>query len=164
MVEDNDDDALLLRLAFDKAKILNPIQVVSSGEEAVSYLNGTGKYQNRAEFPLPQLVLLDLNMPGMGGLELLRWIRQDRELQKLRVVVLSGSDAIRDVNAAYAAGANSFLVKPADLDRLVEISKALSGYWLWMDHPPTTTNSDLLALVESGERDRRPVPRPHLGI
>jgi CheY-like chemotaxis protein len=130
----------------------------------VSYLNGTGKYQNRAEFPPPQLVLLDLNMPGMGGLELLRWIRQDPELCKLRVIVLSGSDASRDVSDAYAAGANSYLVKPGDLDRFVEISKALSGYWVWVDKAPATEKLDLLQGLEMGEYYQRPLPRPQLGI
>jgi CheY-like chemotaxis protein len=138
--------------------------VVSSGEEAVSYLNGTGKYQNRAEFPLPQLILLDLNMPGMSGLDLLRWIRQDPQLCKLRVIVLSGSDAIRDINEAYAAGANSFLVKPADLERFVEVSKALRGYWVWMDHAPTSGQDELIAMVATAERERRPLPHPRLGI
>lgn len=151
IVEDNSDDALLLRLAFNKARIVNPIQVVSSGEEAISYLNGTGKYQNRAEFPLPQLVLLDLNMPGMSGLQVLRWIRQDPKLSKLRVIVLSGSDAMRDVSDAYAAGANSYLVKPGDLERFVEISKALSGYWVWIDKAPATEELDLLQGLKSRE-------------
>jgi CheY-like chemotaxis protein len=162
IVEDNSDDALLLRLAFNKARIVNPIHVVSSGEEAVSYLNGTGKYANRVEFPLPELVLLDLNMPGMSGLDLLRWLRQDPQLCRLRVIVLSGSDAIRDINDAYAAGANSFLVKPADLDRFVEISKALSGYWVWTDSPPTSSHSDLISLLD--EAERRPLPGPRLAI
>lgn len=164
MVEDNSDDALLLRLTFNKARIVNPVHVVSGGEEAVSYLNGTGKYHNRAEFPQPQLVLLDLNMPGMGGLQLLRWIRQDRELCKLRVIVLSGSDASRDVSDAYAAGANSYLVKPGDLERFVEISKALSGYWVWVDKAPAIEQRDLLHGLQLAEHDRRPPPQPQLGI
>lgn len=164
IVEDNSDDALLLRLAFNKARIINPVHVVTSGEEAVSYLNGTGKYQNRVEFPLPQLVLLDLNMPGMGGLELLRWIRQDPDLCKLRVIVLSGSDAMRDVSEAYAAGANSYLVKPGDFERFVEVSKALSGYWVWVDKAPVTEKVDFLQGLELGDYGRRPLPRPQLGI
>lgn len=159
IVEDNGDDALLLRLAFSKARILNPVQVVRSGEEAVSYLLGTGKYANRAEFPLPQLILLDLNMPGMSGIEFLRWIRSDPDYRTLRVIVLSGSDAIRDINAAYEAGANSFLVKPADLDQFVEISKALSGYWIWTEHAAVVQASELALVIGLEDLGRRPIPQ-----
>ncbi|HEV2209189.1 MAG TPA: response regulator [Verrucomicrobiae bacterium] len=136
IVEDNADDILLLRRAFSQAKVLNPIHVAQSGEEAVEYLTGTGRYQNRVEFPLPSLVLLDLKMPGMDGFDVLTWIRQDPNLRSLRVVVLTSSTEMRDVNRAYQLGANSFLVKPVDFERFVEISNALHGYWLWMDKPP----------------------------
>lgn len=163
VVEDNDDDALLLRLAFAKARILNPVQVVRSGEEAMSYLLGRGKYCNRAEFPLPQLVLLDLNMPGMSGIELLRWVRSDPGFRTLRVVVLSGSDDIRDINNAYDAGANSFLVKPADLDQFVEITKALSGYWIWTEHAPIRDGTDFVLAMGPEDLGRRPIPQAQLG-
>jgi CheY-like chemotaxis protein len=136
IVEDNDDDAALLRRAFTKAKLLNPIYFVRSAEEAITYLIGTGKYENRIEFPLPGLILLDLKMPGMGGHGFLAWLRAKPGLETLRVVVLSSSDDMRDINLAYQLGANSFLVKPADFDRFVEISAALSGYWLWLDKQP----------------------------
>ena len=136
VVEDNADDAALLRRAFIKARVMNPLHIANSGEEAVAYLSGSGKYANRAEFPLPSLVLLDLKMPGMDGFDVLRWIRGHAMLKGLRVVVLSSSDDMRDVNAAYKLGANSFLIKPADFDRFVEISQALNGYWIWMDKAP----------------------------
>jgi CheY-like chemotaxis protein len=87
LVEDLADDVLLIRRAFEKAKVINPIHVVPNGEEAISYLNGSGKYANRAEYPLPDLVLLDLKMPGIDGFEVLRWIRQQPGLSSLRVVV-----------------------------------------------------------------------------
>src|SRR6516225_8524692 len=98
LVEDDSGDALLIRRAFVQAKVLNPVQVVSSGEEAIAYLSGTGRYANRAEFPLPELVLLDLKMPGIDGFEVLRWIRAQPGIRGMRVVVLSGSDEMRDVN------------------------------------------------------------------
>jgi len=139
LVDDSSDECLLTRRAFLKANVLNPVYVVSSGEEALAYLSGTGRYSNRAEFPLPGLILLDLNMPGMDGFEVLRWIRSRPGLTRLRVVVLTASNDVRDVNLAYQLGANSFLVKPADFERFVEISQALSGYWLWMDKPPETS-------------------------
>ena len=138
LVEDDENDILLIRRAFLKAKIVNPLQVVKGGEAAIAYLNGEGPYSNRAEFPLPSLVLLDLNMPGMDGFEVLRWIRQQQHLRMLRVVVLTSSNELRDVNLAYQIGANSFLVKPVDFERFVEISQALAGYWLWTDKTPET--------------------------
>src|SRR3954468_6378149 len=117
LVEDEQDDAVLIQRAFRRAKFLNPLQVVRSGEEAMLYLKGEGRYSNRAEFPLPALVLLDLRMHGVDGFELLAWIRSQENLRALRVVVLSGSDAMTDVNRAYHLGANSFLVKPVDFER-----------------------------------------------
>jgi CheY-like chemotaxis protein len=136
LVEDTEEDVLLIHRAFLKANILNPLQVVRSGEDAIEYLQGTGRFSNRAEFPLPSLVLLDLKMKGIDGFEVLRWIRQQPDLTRLRVVVLTSSNAVSDVNLAYQLGANSFLVKPVDFDRLVEISQALKGYWLWMSAEP----------------------------
>ncbi|HLH56962.1 MAG TPA: response regulator [Verrucomicrobiae bacterium] len=136
VVEDNEDHVLLIERAFAKCKVLNPIQVVRSGQEAVDYLSGKGRYTNREEFPLPGLLLLDLKMPGMDGFDVLRWIRQQPGLRALRVVVLTSSNEIRDVNLAYQLGANSFLVKPADFDDFVRVTQALQGYWLWTDKEP----------------------------
>src|SRR5437660_5264305 len=124
LVEDREDDVVLIRRAFDKAKVINPIQVVSNGEEAIWYLKGEGKYANRAEYPLPDLVLLDLKMPRVDGFEVLRWIRQQPGLSSVRVVVLTSSDQMRDVNEAYQLGANSFLVKPLEFERFVNMSAA----------------------------------------
>jgi CheY-like chemotaxis protein len=136
LVEDDANDASLLQRAFHKANILNPLHRVRTAEEAIAYLSGKEPYKNRAEFPLPSLVLLDLKMPEVSGFEVLKWIRQHPTLRDLRVVVLSGSEDMRDVDAAYKLGANSFLIKPADFERFVEISQALSGYWIWMDTAP----------------------------
>lgn len=140
IVEDNPDDATLLRRAFIKGKILNPVHVVGTADEAVAYLTGAGKYQNRAEYPLPALILLDLKLPGMSGHEFLAWLRKQDGLRGLRVVVLSNSDDMRDVNQAYQLGANSFLIKPADFERFVEISVALGGHWVWLDRAPEVPN------------------------
>ncbi len=136
LVEDNPDDVVLIRRAFQKARLLNPLHVVMSGEEAIEYLSGGGRYEARTEYPLPNLVLLDIKMPRVNGFEVLKWIRRQPGLRALRVVMLTSSDEIRDVNTAYQLGANSFLVKPVDFERLVEIFQALSGYWLWMDRAP----------------------------
>jgi CheY-like chemotaxis protein len=138
LVDDNDNDCALMRRAFTSAKVLNPLLVIKSGEEAIDYLSGLGKYSNRAEYPLPSLILLDIKMPGLDGLEVLRWVRSQPGLKTIRVVMLTTSSDIRDVNTAYQLGANSFLTKPVDFERFVEITRAISGYWLWMDKAPDT--------------------------
>src|SRR5437764_12083920 len=104
LVEDSESDVILIRRAFQKGNILNPLHVVKNGDDAISYLKGEGVYTNRAEYPLPDLVLLDLKLPGRDGFEVLRWIRQESGLQALRVVVLTSSDRIQDVNLAYQLG------------------------------------------------------------
>ncbi len=145
LVEDQENDIILLRRALTKSRILNPIQAVRTGEQAIAYLSGAPPFENRSEFPLPSLVLLDINMPGMDGFEVLRWIRQDSPVPSLRVVILTSSNEMRDVNRAYQLGANSFLIKPIDFERFAEICQAISGYWLWLDHAPTTpSDTDFL--------------------
>lgn len=136
LVEDNDDHVILIRRAFAKSKVVNPLQVVRTGEDAIAYLQGTGRFSNRAEFPLPSVILLDLKLTGIDGFEVLRWIRQQPGLRAMRVVVLTSSSEIRDVNLAYQLGANSFLVKPVDFEDFVRVTQALQGYWLWIDKAP----------------------------
>jgi CheY-like chemotaxis protein len=136
LVEDEESDAVLIRRAFIKGNIINPLQVVTTGDQAIAYLQGEGAFANRAEYPLPDLVLLDLKLPGIDGFQVLRWIRQQPAFRALRVVVLTSSDRMQDVNLAYQLGANSFLVKPVDFERFVEISQALKGYWLWLSKAP----------------------------
>ena len=115
--------------------------MVRDGEETIAYLKGEGQFANRAEYPLPELLLLDLAMPRKDGFEVLRWLRQQPGLSALRVVVLTSSDQMRDVNLAYKLGANSFLVKPIDFDNFVSMTTALNGYWLWMSKAPETSRS-----------------------
>src|SRR5262249_25485586 len=130
LVEDDEYDIFLVRRAFSKSNLRNPLMVVSSGEEAIDYFMCLGPYKNRSDYPLPSLVLLDLKMPGMGGIEFLKWLRQQPGYGSTRVVILTSSNLLRDINDAYQAGANSFLVKPADFDSFVHIASALSGYWM----------------------------------
>jgi CheY-like chemotaxis protein len=133
IVEDNEEDVVLLKRAFEKCGLANPIQVVKNGVEAMAYLAGGGRYRNRAEFPLPKLILLDLKLPGIDGFEVLEWIRKQPEFSSIRVVVLTSSTLMSDVNKAYQLGANSFLVKPTDFDDLVSLTRAIRGYWIWID-------------------------------
>jgi CheY-like chemotaxis protein len=150
LVDDSDDDLTLMRRAFDRAKLINPIVIVRNGEEALDYLSGTGRFANRAEYPLPALILLDIKMPGIDGLEVLRWIRSQPGLKALRVIMLTTSTDMRDVNTAYQLGANSFLTKPVDFENFVEVTRTLTGYWLWMDkapevsRPPPASSSETL--------------------
>src|SRR4051812_45057455 len=139
LVEDRDDDILLIRKAFERGFIDNPLHVVRDGEEAIYYLAGEGQYSNRAEFPLPDLILLDLKMPKVDGFEVVRWIRRQPGFSSIAVVVLTSSDAIRDVNRAYALGANSFLVKPLDFENFIETAKMLKLYWLKTSRRPEAT-------------------------
>ena len=155
LVDDREEDVLLIRRAFTKARVLNRVEVAWSGEEAVAYLSGTGKFANRAEYPLPALVLLDIKMPGLDGFEVLSWIRRVSLYPTLRVVMLTSSELMRDVNTAYELGANSFLVKPVDFERFVEISQALSGYWLWMDQAPSLPQGVDSTLITDTEFFRR---------
>lgn len=161
LVEDNPDDVVLIRRAFHKAKVLNPLHVVTSGEEAIEYLGGTGRYAVRAEYPLPNLVLLDIKMPRVDGFEVLKWIRGQTGLRGMRVVMLTSSDEMRDVNAAYQLGANSFLVKPVDFERFVEITQAISGYWLWMDKAPEASRPPgPMKAVDAAKLNDTPPPPP----
>ncbi len=147
LVEDDEDQITLIHRAFQKANILNPLQVARSGQEAMVYLEGAGPFTNRDEFPLPKLILLDLKMPGISGFDVLRWLRQHPELRAIRVVVLTASSEIKDVNLAYQLGANSFLVKPVDFDDFVRLTQAIQGYWIWLSKAPEDP-----ALVQQTER------------
>ncbi len=138
LAEDEEDYVLLIRRAFEQAKIPNPLYVVWNGQEAISYLKGEGKYANREEYPLPDLFLLDLKMPRVNGFEVLRWVRAQPGLAPLRVLVLTSSDEIRDVNEAYKLGANSFLVKPMDFQDFTQLSRLILDFWLKASKSPDT--------------------------
>lgn len=142
LVEDSEDDISIIRRAFQNGGISNPMHVVRDGEAAIAYLAGTGKYAIRDEYPLPALVLLDLKLPGMDGFEVLRWIRQTPGVSSLRVVVLTSSENIRDVNAAYQLGANSFMVKEMDFQNTVELARLIKDFWLLKAKVPEASRVD----------------------
>ena len=144
LAEDREDDILLIRRSFTKAFITNPLLVVRDGEEVVSYLEGEGKYSNRDEFPLPDLLLLDLKMPVKDGFEVIKWLRKHPTLKTLPVVVLTSSQDIRDVNTAYQLGANSFLVKPMDFEDYTSLSRTVAGFWLERSEAPTFPPEDVV--------------------
>ena len=138
LVENNPDDALLVELAFERAKIPHHLQVVTDAIEALNYIRGRSRYCDRDRFPFPKLVLLDLGMPGISGFELLEQMRADQASKHLPVTVLSGSDYLRDVTRAYQLGANSFLVKPSQLQKFTAALKETVQFWLGGGRPAST--------------------------
>jgi CheY-like chemotaxis protein len=136
IVDDSSDDFILLMRALMKAGVVNPLHWVRSGGEAIQYLNGTGPYSNRNHYPLPSVILLDLNMPDGDGFEVLTWIRNKYPSGGLLVVVLTRVEEIKKINRAYALGANSFLTKPGNVEELQELVSIFSGYWLLNNRPP----------------------------
>src|SRR5690349_12903377 len=128
LVDDNPHDVILLRLAFRRVGIIDPIKLAKDGAEAVRYLKGEGIYADRQAYPTPTLVLLDLNMPQTSGFEVLRWIRSQAVFQRLMVVVMTGSKQTADVQRAYELGADSYLVKPTKFSELVKITQSLKSY------------------------------------
>lgn len=141
LAEDNADDVDMFRRAFKQAYIEAPLHVVSDGEEAMAYLNGEGKFANRAEFPLPDLLLLDLKMPRKNGFEVLAWLRTHPTLCPLRTVVLTTSEDIKDVNRAYAFGANSFLTKPLDFIEFKNTLQEMFAFFLTRAKTPKVTRT-----------------------
>jgi CheY-like chemotaxis protein len=136
LVDDCPDDVLLIRLALARAGITQKLIVVSDGEKALLYLRGENPFADRAAFPLPKVVLLDLAMPRMGGFEVLEWIRRQPHLSQTPVIVLTGSALIADSRRAYELGANSFVTKPADLTELTLALKEIVQSWLGRATPP----------------------------
>jgi CheY-like chemotaxis protein len=128
-IEDDPNDVFLLRHAMKKAGVENPIQVAVDGRQAIDYLKGAGKFADREKFPFPSLVLLDLKLPQVMGLAVLKWIRQ-QPWPALAVVMLTASAEKEDIAMAYELGANGFLVKPSESSKLVDIVKSIKDFWL----------------------------------
>ena len=130
LVEDDLNDIFIVKRAFKLAHIQNPLQVVTDGEEAIKYLRGEGKYSDRATYPLPHLVVMDLKMPRKTGFEVLEWIKRDgRPLRRIPVVIVSSSDNPADVNRAYELGANAYMVKPMDFRAVEHLFESITHYW-----------------------------------
>ena len=128
-VEDDANDVFFLKHAMTKAGVANPIHVASDGQEAIDYLKGAGKFADRVKFPLPGLVLLDLKLPHVMGLDVLKWIREQSGLVVV-VLLLTASGDDEDIASAYRLGANGCLVKPSQAAKLVDMAKAIKDFWL----------------------------------
>lgn len=129
VAEDEPNDAFFLKRAFLKAGINVPMDFVGDGQEAVDYLSGEGRFEDRRSHPLPSLLLLDIKMPRLSGFDVLKWLRQQPGLRRLAVLVFSSSDDQRDINLAYDLGANSYATKPAAAADLVEFALCVQKYW-----------------------------------
>jgi len=141
LVEDNDDDAELAVRAFQRAKVTNLLVRARDGEDALEYLFARGKYAGRDVHQLPAVMLLDINMPKIGGLEVLKAIRADDRTKHLPVVILTSSNEDNDRASAYRHFANSYVLKPTDYDEFVVAASQLGRYWMVLNAPPPRMTS-----------------------
>lgn len=136
LVEDNPDDEELTRLAFEESKVANELVVARNGQEALDYLFADGKYLGREVCARPQLILLDLKLPKIDGLEVLRRIRADERTKLLPVVILTSSKEESDLVESYSLGANSYIQKPVDFTQFIDAVRQIGLYWLVLNETP----------------------------
>jgi CheY-like chemotaxis protein len=129
-VEDDPNDIMLMRYAWTRVGVENPLRIVPDGDEALRYLSGEGTYADRVDHPIPSLILMDLKLPKVSGLDVLKWIRAQPALHGLRVIVLSSSKRPPDIGAAHALRIDAYLVKSHTFDEWVEMVKHLRESWL----------------------------------
>jgi CheY-like chemotaxis protein len=130
LVEDDLNDIFLVKRAFKMARIENPLQVVTDGQEALSYLSGEGKYANRETHPLPKLIVMDIKMPRLTGFQVLEWVKgHNTPLRRIPIVVVSSSDNPTDINRAYELGANAYMVKPMEFRAVEHLFESITHYW-----------------------------------
>jgi two-component system, response regulator len=141
LVEDNPNDVKLTMRAFEKSNISNEIVVVGDGEEAIDYLLATGRHAGRDLKVMPEVILLDMKLPKIDGLGVLKRLRADERTRRLPVVMLTSSKEERDVTSSYNLGANSFVRKPVDFAQFVDAARHLGLYWLEMNEPPPRRES-----------------------
>lgn len=148
LVEDNPADVELTKLAFEKARILNPLHVVADGVEALDFLFATGAYQHRNYAPLPQVILLDLNLPRKSGLEVLRRIKADELLKEISVVVLTASREDRHMAECRRLGVETYLPKPVGFKEFSEVTRDLNLAWTLVKPSPPESEARISALHE----------------
>jgi len=136
LVEDNPDDEALTLRALEKNNIMNQVMIVRDGAEALDFLFARGEYEGRDASVMPQVVLLDLKLPKIDGLEVLRRLRADDRTRLLPVVILTSSDEERDIVKGYSLGANSYIRKPVDFSQFIESVRQLGLYWLVLNQSP----------------------------
>ena len=136
LVEDDENDVFFMKRAFKEAGVTNPMKVVADGQKAIDYLSGEGVFADRKEYPMPCMVFLDLKLPRVLGLDVLKWMRSKPEFKGIIVVVLTSSKEDTDIEKAYALGANSYLVKPPDAEGLLAMVRRIKEYWMEQNQMP----------------------------
>ena len=136
LVEDNQDDEELALIALEEAGVTKQIKVVRDGKEAVDYIFCEGAYSHRRIEDQPRLIMLDLKLPLLSGIEVLRRVKSDTRTRKIPVAVLTSSKESPDIDTCYDLGVNSYIVKPVDHDQFMEVVKELELYWLVRNQPP----------------------------
>ena len=158
VAEDREDDLFMLRRSFEQLGFDTPVQYVRDGEEAIAYLSGSGRFADRATYPLPTMLLLDLKMPRKNGFAVLEWIEQQPSLTQLRTIVLTTSEDIFEVNRAYQLGAASFLTKPLNFNEFKDTIQLVHNYWIVLNRPPNVAKpqkgSVLPRPLQSGAAER----------
>jgi CheY-like chemotaxis protein len=131
LADDNENDIDLVRGALESMGVEDPIHVVRDGAQAMAYLRGDANYVDRQHFPFPHLLLLDIKMPKVNGLEVLEWIRHqpDARLRRLPVIMMSNSDITEDIDRAYGLGVNAYVVKPYEFDELLKVLRTTTEFW-----------------------------------
>lgn len=137
LADDDPDDRMLTRDAFEESRLRNTLEMVEDGEELMDYLHDRGKYSGKAAKPRPGLILLDLNMPRKDGREALKEIKNCPELRRIPVIVLTTSKAEEDILRTYDLGVNSFVIKPVTFDALVDVLKTIGKYWFELVELPS---------------------------
>jgi DNA-binding response OmpR family regulator len=138
LVEDEENDVVFMEMALERAGLASALRVAEDGKEAIDYLRGSEDFSDRARFPVPALVFLDLKLPKVMGMDVLKWIRDQSALDTVVVIVLTSSQQRSDIQNACALGANSYLVKPSNPRGLDEIVDLVKRYWLQLNHPTAT--------------------------
>ena len=134
LVEDNEGDVGLIEEVFEEAKIKNKLHIAKDGEEAMLYLRGKEKFSGS---PRPDIIILDLNLPNKDGREVLREIKEDENLQNIPVIVLTTSNAEKDILGAYGLRANAYITKPLDFDQFIKVVGSIENFWLEIVRLPT---------------------------
>jgi CheY-like chemotaxis protein len=151
LVDDEEHDVLFMQIALEEARVTNQLCVVRDGQEALRYLKAEGDFADRGKFPLPGLVLLDLRLPRVPGLEVLKWIRDQEAFRHLPVIICSSSGQDSDVEAAYRLGADGYVVKPSRISERLDIVRKIKKYWLDQDGPPPDCQDWLSTIVPRPE-------------
>jgi CheY-like chemotaxis protein len=155
LAEDNFDEQVFIRKAFDTLGDVATVQTVDNGGQAIEYLKGEGKYADRAVYRYPSLIITDLKMPGINGFDLLNHLKNHPLYRVIPTVVLSGSQDLYDIKTAYALGASSYHVKPTSIAELRSLIKALYDYWMLCEVPQVDSNGKQLTVTSRGKMGER---------